>query len=153
MSKKSISEKVGEIVLPIVESKGLELVEVEYVKEGPNWFLRVYIDKESGITIDDCQLVSEEISDKLDKNDPISNSYYLEVSSPGLERPLKKDRDFEKNKGRIIEVRLFKAINDKNNFEGELLGLEDGKVVIKINEEIYKFERQNVSLVKKVFKF
>lgn len=153
MTKKNVSEKISEMALPIVESKGFELVDVEYVKDGPNWYLRIYIDKDGGITIGDCQIVSEEISENLDKVDPIPNSYFLEVSSPGLERALKKDKDFEKYKGELVEVRLYNPLDKKSTFEGELVGLEDQKIVIKIDDNIYNFDRQNVSLVKRIFKF
>ena len=153
MTKKNISEKVSEMALPIIDSKGFELVDVEYIKEGQNWYLRIYIDKEGGITIDDCQIVSEEISEKIDQVDPIPNSYLLEVSSPGLERPLKKDRDFEKYKGELVEVRLYNPLDKKTSFEGELVGLEDGKIIIKIDDKNFSFIRNNVSLVKRSFKF
>lgn len=153
MSKKTISEKVTEMALPVVESKGFELVDVEYLKEGPNWYLRVYIDKDGGITIDDCQAVSEELSRILDKTDPIQNAYYLEVSSPGLERPLKREVDFERHKGENVEVRLYSSENKCNKYEGELVGLEDGSIVIKVKNEILKFDRQNVSLVKRIIEF
>ncbi len=153
MAKMSIAEKVNDIALPIVDSKGFELVDIEYVKEGPNWYLRVYIDKDGGITIDDCQVVSEELSEKLDQYDPIPNRYILEVSSPGIERKLKKDEDFERFKGSTVEVRLFKPIDNRSVFEGELLGLEDGKVHIRTEEDVFKFDRKEISLVKIVFKF
>lgn len=153
MSKPSIVEKVTEMVLPITELKGFELVDVEYVKEGSNWYIRIYIDKDGGIRIEDCELVSREISDLLDENDPIPTSYILEVSSPGLERPLKKDSDFEKYKGEPIEVRLYNAFENKNKYEGELVGLRDGNIIININGREFVFERKNVALVKKIFKF
>ncbi len=153
MAKMSITEKVSDIALPIVDSKGFELVDIEYVKEGPNWYLRVYIDKEGGITIEDCQVVSEELSQKLDQYDPIPSRYILEVSSPGIERKLKKDEDFERFKGSTVEVRLFKPSDDRSVFEGELLGLEDGKVIIKVDGDTLKFDKKEISLVKIVFKF
>jgi len=125
-------------------------VDVEYVKEGPNWYLRIYIDKPGGITIDDCKIVSEEVSDLLDKEDPIPQRYFLEVSSPGLERPLKKDSDFEKFKGELVEVRLFKAINGKKIYIGELIGLIDNKIVITLDSgETIEFEKEKVSLVRR----
>lgn len=154
MVKKNIEKIVADIALPIVEKHSFELVDVEFVKEGPNWYLRVYIDKAGGITIDDCQIVSEELSDKLDKEDPISQSYFLEVSSPGLERPLKKDKDFERFKGETVEVKLFSPIDGKKVFEGELLGLIDNKISIKTGmTEIIEFERDKVSSVRRVLKF
>ena len=125
-------------------------MDVEYVKEGPNWYLRIYIDKPGGITIDDCKIVSEEVSDLLDKEDPIPQRYFLEVSSPGLERPLKKDSDFEKFKGELVEVRLFKAINGKKIYIGELIGLIDNKIVITLDSgETIEFEKEKVSLVRR----
>jgi ribosome maturation factor RimP len=154
MAKKKVEDIVSELALPIISEHGFELVDVEFVKEGSNWYLRIYIDKPSGITIDDCQVVSEELSDKLDSVDPIKQSYFLEVSSPGLDRPLKKESDFVKYKGELVEVRLFKPINGKKVFEGELEGLKDNKIVIKQGETgALEFERENVSLVKKVIKF
>src|SRR3954465_15577418 len=98
MSKK-VTEIVEEIVTPILDELHLELVEVEYVKEGKDWFLRVFIDKETGVDIEDCGIVSEKLGEKLDEMDPIPQNYFLEVSSPGAERPLKKDKDFEKALG------------------------------------------------------
>lgn len=153
MSRKKIEDAVAEFALPIVEKHSFELVDVEFVKEGASWYLRVYIDKPSGVTIDDCQVVSEELSDKLDEVDPIKQSYFLEVSSPGLDRPLKKDRDFEKYKGEPVEVKLFQPVNGKKAFEGELVGLIDNRIVIKPNDtETLEFERDRVSLVRKIIK-
>jgi ribosome maturation factor RimP len=94
MSK--VTEVVEELAQPIIQELELELVEIEFVKEGKNWFLRVYIDKENGVDIEDCGIVSERLSEKLDELDPITQNYFLEVSSPGAERPLKKAKDFEK---------------------------------------------------------
>lgn len=160
MAKRKVEEIVTELVLPIVEKNSFELVDVEFVKEGANWFLRVYIDKEGGITLDDCQLVSEELSVLLDEVDPIDRRYFLEVSSPGIERPLKKDKDFERYKGHPVIVKTFNAIDGKKVFEGELVGLVDNKIVVKIDEghknsegNIMEFDRNNVAMVKKTFKF
>lgn len=154
MAKKKIEDIVTEIALPIVEKHTFELVDVEFVKEGASWFLRVYIDKTGGITLDDCQLVSEELSDEIDKIDPIKQSYFLEVSSPGLERPLKTERDFEKFKGELVEVKVFQPVNGKKVFEGELGGLMDNRVVIRQTEgEALEFERDKVAMVRRVIKF
>jgi len=154
MAKKRIEEIVEELVLPIVEKNSFELVDVEFVKEGQSWYLRVYIDKDGGIGIDDCQIVSEELSDKLDEVDPIKQSYFLEVSSPGLDRPLKTDRDFEKNKGQKVELKLYKPIDGKKSFEGELIGLINNKIVIKQDDiETLEFDRETVASVKKVIEF
>ena len=113
MSKQNIEQTVETYLKPILDEHNFELVDVEYVKEGTNWYLRVFIDKEGGITIDDCELVSRALEKILDKEDPIKNSYILEVSSPGLDRPLKKDSDFEKYKGRIVDIKLYKPFNKK----------------------------------------
>lgn len=154
MTRKKIEEVLTEIADPIAKRHSFELVDVEFLKEGSNWYLRIYIDKSGGITIDDCQVVSEEISDILDKEDPIPQSYFLEVSSPGLDRPLKKDSDFEKFKGEMVEVKVFKPIDGKKVFEGELLGYKDNIITIKKDgKENIEFERDKVALVRRVIKF
>lgn len=151
--KKNIQQTVTELVSPVVENLNYELVDVEYVKEGANWYLRVYIDKPGGISIDDCQAVSEHVSDLLDKNDPIDQSYYLEVSSPGLDRPLKTEKDFTKYKGELVEVKVFEPIDGKKIFEGELVGLKDNFIIINQDGHDVQFEREKVAIVKRVIKF
>jgi ribosome maturation factor RimP len=153
MAKRRIEEIVAEVALPITQAHSFELVDVEFLKEGANWYLRVYIDKPGGITIDDCQIVSEEVSEKLDKTDPIEQSYFLEVSSPGLDRPLKTERDFEKYAGELIEVKLFQPVDGKKLFEGELIGLADQKISIKQGNEILHFDREKIAVVRRVIKF
>jgi ribosome maturation factor RimP len=154
MAKRRIEDIVTEIALPVALKNSYELVDVEYVKEGGNWFLRVYIDKPGGITVDDCQIVSEDISSELDKLDPVQQSDFFEVSSPGLDRPLKKDSDFEKYKGELIEIKLYNPIEGKKSFEGELLGLDDGKILIKDSLGIVlEFEREKAAIVRRVIKF
>ena len=154
MTRKEIEEIVTEIANPVVNKHSFELVDVEFIKEGSSWYLRIYIDKPGGITIGDCQVVSEEISDILDKEDPIPHSYFLEVSSPGLDRPLKKESDFERFKGELVEVKVFKPIEGKKIFEGELVGYKDNKIIIKKNgNELMEFERDKVALVRRVIKF
>ncbi|MDR7236287.1 MULTISPECIES: ribosome maturation factor RimP [Neobacillus] len=119
MSK--VTEVVEEIATPIFQELGLELVEIEYLKEGKSWFLRVYIDKDNGVDIEDCGLVSEKLSEKLDELDPIPHNYFLEVSSPGAERPLKKDKDFQKAIGKNVFIKTYEPIDGEKSFEGELL--------------------------------
>src|SRR4051795_11884312 len=119
MSK--VTEVVEELAKPIFQELGLELVEIEYVKEGKNWFLRVYIDSDNGVDIEDCGLVSERLSEKLDELDPIPHNYFLEVSSPGAERPLKKDKDFEKAIGKNVFIKTYEPIDGEKSFEGTLL--------------------------------
>jgi ribosome maturation factor RimP len=126
MSK--VTEVVEELAGPIIQELGLELVEIEYVKEGKNWFLRVYIDKDSGVDIEDCGLVSERLSEKLDSLDPIPHNYFLEVSSPGAERPLKKDKDFEKAIGKNVFIKTYEPIDGEKSFEGTLLEF-DGQLL------------------------
>ncbi|WP_433749837.1 ribosome maturation factor RimP [Falsibacillus pallidus] len=118
MSK--VTDMIEELVTPILDEMQLELVEVEYVKEGKNWFLRVFIDKDNGIDIEDCGIVSERLSEKLDALDPIPHNYFLEVSSPGAERPLKKEKDFEKAIGKYINVKTYEPIDGEKTFEGTL---------------------------------
>lgn len=150
---KNIQHAISEMVIPITEELNYELVDVEFVKEGSNWYLRVYIDKPGGITIDDCQAVSERLSDLLDKKDPIEQSYFLEVSSPGLDRPLKTERDFVKYKGEEVEVKLFQPVDGNKIFEGELVGLRDGSVVILQDGKELSFAREKTAIVRRVIKF
>ncbi|RKD34474.1 ribosome maturation factor RimP [Thermohalobacter berrensis] len=129
-TKKEIEKIVKDITIPILDDYDFELVDVEYVKEGSQKFLRVYIDKPGGITIDDCQKVSERLSDKLDEIDPIEERYFLEVSSPGIDRPLKTDRDLERNLNKDVEVSLYKPIDGKRKFMGKLIKFDDDKIQI-----------------------
>lgn len=130
MSK--VTEVVADLVSPIVTAAGLELVDIEYVKEGREWFLRVYIDKEAGVDIEECGLVSEKLSEKLDEFDPIPHNYFLEVSSPGAERPLKKEKDFEKAIGKNVFIKTYEAIDGDKTFEGTLLEFENQTVKVEI---------------------
>jgi ribosome maturation factor RimP len=133
MSK--ITEAVEKLVGPIVEDLKLELVDVEYVKEGRDWFLRVYIDTPEGnIDIDQCAQVSEKLSEELDRTDPIPENYFLEVSSPGAERPLKKEEDFQKAIGQYVFIKTYEPIDGMKEFEGYLLtyGPEAAEVEIRI---------------------
>lgn len=109
--KKSIELTIEELVSPIVDDKGFEIVDIEYVKEAGEYYLRIFLDKEGGISLNDCESVSRELSEILDVKDPIKDNYFLEVSSPGLDRPLKKDKDFLRYKGRDIEIKLYKPLN------------------------------------------
>ena len=154
MAKRKIEEIVAEFALPFAEENSFELVDVEFIKEGANWYLRIYIDKQNGITLDDCKTMSDEISKKLDELDPIEQSYILEVSSPGLDRPIKKEKDFVKYKGELVEVKLFKPQDGKKLFEGQLVGFIDGKVCIQqAGSDLLEFESEMVVSVKRVIKF
>lgn len=141
-----MASKVEQLVEKLVEEnipKEYELVDVEYVKEGSLKYLRIYIDKESGITLDDCQILSRIISEKLDEVDPIEENYMLEISSPGLDRQLKKDKDFEREKGKEVELKLFKAYDGVKEFEGILLGLDEN------NDVLVETAKGNISFPKK----
>jgi ribosome maturation factor RimP len=119
MSKKVI-DTVSEMVQPILDNLQLELVDIEFVKEGQSWFLRVFIDSDDGVDIEECAKVSEALSEKLDEADPISQNYFLEVSSPGAERPLKKKADFMKALGKNVYIKTYEPIEGNKEFEGEL---------------------------------
>ncbi|WP_455662777.1 ribosome maturation factor RimP [Pradoshia sp.] len=139
MSKK-VTEIVEEMAAPILEELNLELVEVEYVKEGRNWFLRVYIDKDGGVDIEECGLVSEKLSEQLDEKDPITNNYFLEVSSPGAERPLKKDKDYIKAIGKNVHVKTYEPIDNEKEFEGILKDFDGSQVTLEIKIKTRKKE-------------
>lgn len=126
MSK--VTDIVEELAAPILEEMNLELVDIEYLKEGKNWFLRLFIDKDSGVDIEECGIVSEKLGEKLDEVDPIPHNYFLEVSSPGAERPLKKEQDFMKAVGKQVNVKTYEPIEGEKEFEGKLLDY-DGKTL------------------------
>ena len=130
MDKKKIVEKVRELVQPIAEKNGVELVDVEYVRER-DWYLRVFIDKEGGIDIDDCTAVSNELEKLLDKEDFIKEKYYLEVSSPGIDRPLKKDSDFVDHYGKKVDLAFYAPVDGKKMLTGELISHDADHLVIK----------------------
>ena len=132
MGKPKIEELVRGMSEPIAASLGLELVDVEYIKEGGSWFLRIFIDKPDGITHTDCHDVSQQISKLMDEKDYISQAYILEVSSPGIERPLNQPRDFLRFRGHKIRAATFSPVNGQKEFVGELEGLENGELVINI---------------------
>lgn len=129
MSKK-VTEVVEGLVSPILEDLQLELVDVEYIKEGKDWFLRVYIDSSDGIDIEQCGTVSERLSERLDEIDPIPHLYFLEVSSPGAERPLKKQKDFEKAIGKQVYIKTYEPIDGEKHFEGELTSFDGDSATI-----------------------
>ncbi|BAP85738.1 ribosome maturation protein RimP [Paucilactobacillus hokkaidonensis JCM 18461] len=128
----SVVETVTQLVMPILTNKGFELYDLEFVKEGQGWYLRVYIDKPAGITIEECASVSDELSEKLDEMDPdpIPQAYFLEVSSPGAERPLKRPTDYEQALNKYVNVSLYQAINGTKIFEGTLTQLSDTELTL-----------------------
>lgn len=155
MSKReSYEAKTQELLIPITEAAGVEIYDVEYVKEGSDFYLRCYIDKEGGVNIQDCETVSRALSDRLDQEDYIEDAYILEVSSPGLGRTLKKDKHLEKSIGEQVELKTFKAVNGTKDFEGTLnrfdhetvtLAMEDGSEVV--------FQRKDIAVIKLALDF
>ena len=150
MSKREIYEqKTEEILNPIMEELEFELVDVEYVKEGSMWYLRAYIDKPGGITVNDCEAVSRRLSDILDEKDFIEDSYVLEVSSPGLGRPLKKEKDFVRNMGKDVEIRTYRSIDRSKEFVGTLKAYDKDSVTITDeNGSDRTFLRTDIALIR-----
>ena len=155
MSKRETYEQKTEaLLLPIIQEHQFELVDVEYVKEGSSWYLRAYIDKPGGITVDDCEAVSRRLSDLLDQEDFIEDAYILEVSSPGLGRPLKKDKDFARSIGEEVEIRTFRAIEHEKEFTGILRDYDKEKLVVELEDnESMEFARDNIALVRLALDF
>ena len=145
--------KTEELVMPLIEQNNFELVDVEYVKEGSNWYLRVYIDKENGINVDDCELISRALSDLLDEKDFIEEAYILEVSSPGLGRPLKKEKDFARSIGEEVDVKLYRMKNGRKDYTGFLKAYDKETITIEEDEEEIVFLRSEVALVRLSFDF
>lgn len=154
VSKKESYESQAEaLLLPIVEDLGFELVDVEYVKEGGTWYLRAYVDKEGGITINDCETVSRAFSEKLDEKDFIEEAYIMEVSSPGLGRPLKKEKDFARSLGKEVEIRTFRPIHHEKEFYGVLNAYDADSVTITAEDGDQTFERKDIALIRLAFDF
>lgn len=154
MNKKEILKKVSEICNSIASNLNYELVDVEFIKESGSYYLRVYIDKVGGITLDDCQKMSELLSEKLDEEDPISIAYFLEVSSPGLDRPLKTDKDLNRNIEKEVEISLYKPFEGNKTYMGKLNSFNDEFISIN-NEanELINIPRDSISIVKLALKF
>ncbi len=155
MSKKEQYEaRTEELIQPIVDRMNFELVDVEYVKEGSVWYLRAYIDKEGGITVNDCEAVAREMNEILDREDYVEGSYTFEVSSPGLGRPLKKEKDYKRSMGKEIEIRTYRAINREKEFRGILKAYDDASVTIETEDETeMKFEKTEIALIRLALDF
>lgn len=152
--KEQYEARTEELLLPILKEYGFELVDVEYIKEAGTWYLRNYIDKEGGITIDDCELVSRALGEKLDQEDFIEDSYIMEVSSPGLGRPLKKERDFQRSLGEEVEIRLFRPIDQEKEYIGALAAYDKDTVTIELEDmSQLKIDRKNIALIRLAFDF
>lgn len=154
MAKRAdIEHRVESLVMPIIEEGNFELVDVEYVKEGSNFYLRVFADKEGGINIDDCVLISRALEVKLDEEDFISDAYILEVSSPGLGRPLKKEKDFKRSIGKDVDIKLFKAVDQQKEFTGVLKDYTADEIVLDIDGEEKRFFRKDLALIRLALNF
>ena len=154
MSRKEEYEQKAEALLsPIVESNGFELVDVEYVKEAGNWYLRGYIDKPGGITVNDCETVSRAFSDRLDEDDFIEDSYIMEISSPGLDRPRKKEKDFARSIGKLVEIRTYRPIEKQKEFCGELTAYDNNSVTIDEEGTPRTFDKKDIALVRLAIDF
>jgi len=154
VKREEIEARTEELVMPLITKHQFELVDVEFVKEGSNRYLRLYIDKEGGITVNDCEAISRPLSDMLDVEDYIEESYILEVSSPGLGRPLKKDKDFKRHLGDEVEIRLFRPVDRKKEWEGILTAYDDHTVTIETEDGEEKvFERAGLALIRLAIHF
>lgn len=147
-------EQTERLILPILEKNKFELIDVEYVKENGAWYLRAYIDKEGGITVNDCEVVAREMNEILDREDYVQDSYVFEVSSPGLFRPLKKEKDFVRNMGKAVEIRTYRAFDRKKEFTGLLKAYDD--VSVTITDDGGKdavFEKADIALIRQAADF
>lgn len=154
MSRKETYERrTEELLLPIVQKLGVAIYDVEYVREGGDWYLRAYIDKPEGVTIGDCEAVSRALSDELDREDFIDDAYILEVSSPGLGRALRKDRHLEQSVGEKVEIRLYQPYENCREFSGTLRGYTDQAIIIETEEKEMSFARKDIALIRLALDF
>ena len=146
--------KTESFLMPLMTENNFELVDVEYVKEAGNWYLRAYIDKKGGITVDDCEIISRKLGDWLDEKDFIADSYILEVSSPGLGRPLKKDKDFNRSIGEDVDIKLYKPLNKQKDFTGTLISYDKDTVTIAQEDGAeLTLNRPEIALIRLAFDF
>jgi len=154
MAKKNYESRAEQLIMPLIEENNFELVDMEWVKEAGTWYLRAYIDKEGGITINDCEKISRAFSDLLDEEDFTSENYILEVSSPGLDRPLKKDKDFARSIGKDVEIKLFKAVNKEKEFTGILTAYDSDTVTIELQDgQSMTIGRRDIARIRLAFSF
>ena len=148
----SYEAKTEQLIQPLIDANNFELVDVEFVKEGSDWYLRVYIDKDGGITVDDCELISRAFNEILDREDYISEQYIFEVSSPGLMRPLKKEKDYKRSVGKLIDIKLYKPVDKCKEFTGVLDSYDKDTVTIKMDDDTQKtFDRSNLAMISLAF--
>ncbi len=155
MKKTEIEQYCTELVTPIITAGDFELVDVEYVKEGADFYLRVYADKPGGITIDDCVLISRALEERLDAEDRIKDAYILEVSSPGLTRPLKKEKDFARSIGKLVDVKLYRQVNNSKELTGVLMAYNEEEVQLMLDDgdahEELTINRKDISMIRLAF--
>ena len=153
MSKsESYESKTEELIQPLVDEKGFELVDVEFVKEGSEWYLRVYIDKDGGISVNDCEEISRAFNEILDREDYISEQYIFEVSSPGLTRPLKKEKDYKRSIGKLVDVKLYKPVDKAKEYTGVLSAFDENTVTLEgDNGNLYTLDRKNIAKISLAF--
>lgn len=145
MAKGSIPQSVTELVEPVIEAQGLELVDIEYKREGRNWVLRIYIDKAGGVGVEDCKRVSRMVEDMIEVDDLIRTHYILEVSSPGLDRPLKKEKDFLRYLGKKVHITTYAPVGGRRNFKGTLTGFENGTVHLEVQGQAFDIALSNIA--------
>ena len=153
MGKASIYQSVADLIKPTLEGNGIELVDVEYKKTGKIWVLRVFIDKSQGVTVHDCQELSREIEDLIEIHELIDDHYVLEVSSPGLDRPLKKDTDFLRNKGKRIQIKTYSPINNKKENVGTVIDFVNGTLFLEDKKDILKISLTEIAQARLIVKF
>ena len=153
MAKRNYETKTEELLAPIAADCGVEIYDVEYVKEGNDWYLRAYIDKPEGVSINDCEKVSRALSDALDREDFIEDAYILEVSSPGLGRTLKKDRHLEKSIGQEVEIKTYKPVDKTKEFAGILKSFDEATVTIEQEDGERTFQRSEIALIRLALDF
>jgi ribosome maturation factor RimP len=142
------AKEIETLLTPLIEQEGGELVDLQWRKEGPQWVLRLFLDKPNGITLDDCAYFSDRVGATLDEGDKIAKSYVLEVSSPGLDRVIKKDKDFARFSGKPVKLRLKLPENGQRRFAGILKGLDEGKVAVQVEKDLKAFARENIDEVR-----
>jgi len=142
---KRIIAEVTAIAEPLLDAEGMELVDIEYRKEQVGWVLRLFIDKEQGITLDDCTGISRELGNLMDVKDPVPHSYHLEISSPGLNRPLKKEKDLLRFRGKKVRIKTAHPIGDRKNFVGILSDYKDGTIYVRIDQELFAIPYKEVA--------
>lgn len=153
-NRREILKIVKQMCLTIADELGFELVDMEYIKEFGSYFLRVYIDKVGGVSTDDCEKMSDQLSTMLDEKDPIKEAYYLEVSSPGLDRPLKTDKDLKRNLNKDVEIRLYKPLDNMKNYEGVLVDFNDDEIIIEDSQgKTISLPKEIISIVRLAIKF